>query len=59
MAELGLRGVDYVALAGELCGMPRREARRRAHEVLTYLELEDARYRVLDEYSLGMKQRSN
>ncbi|NBO93005.1 MAG: ABC transporter ATP-binding protein [Planctomycetia bacterium] len=53
----GLRGVDYVALAGELCGMPRREARRRAHEVLTYLELEDARYRVLDEYSLGMKQR--
>lgn len=53
----GLSGVDYVALAGELCGMPRRDARRRAHEVLTYLELEDARYRLLDEYSLGMKQR--
>ena len=41
----GLRGADYVALAGELYGMPRREAQRRAHEVLTYLELEDARYR--------------
>ncbi len=53
----GLSGVDYVALAGELCGMPRRDARRRAHEVLTYIELEDARYRLLDEYSLGMKQR--
>ena len=41
----GLRGAEYVALAGELYGMPRREAQRRAHEVLTYLELEDARYR--------------
>jgi ABC-2 type transport system ATP-binding protein len=53
----GLGGAEYVALAGELYGMPRREAQRRAHEVLTYLELEDARYRRLDEYSTGMKQR--
>jgi ABC-2 type transport system ATP-binding protein len=53
----GLRGAEYVALAGELYGMPRREAERRAHEVLTYLELEDARYRRLEEYSTGMKQR--
>jgi ABC-2 type transport system ATP-binding protein len=53
----GMRGVDYVALAGELYGMPRREAQRRAHEVLSYLELEDARYRKLEEYSTGMKQR--
>lgn len=53
----GLRGAEYVALAGELCGMPRRQAQRRAHEVLTYLELEDARYRKLEEYSTGMKQR--
>jgi ABC-2 type transport system ATP-binding protein len=53
----GLRGADYVALAGELYGMPRREAQRRAHEVLTYLGLEDARYRLLEEYSTGMKQR--
>src|SRR5881398_2071866 len=53
----GLKGVEYVALAGELYGMPRRQAQRRAHEVLTYLELEDARYRRLEEYSTGMKQR--
>ena len=53
----GIRGADYVALAGELYGMPRRQAQRRAHEVLTYLELEDARYRRLEEYSTGMKQR--
>jgi ABC-2 type transport system ATP-binding protein len=53
----GLHGAAYVALAGELCGMPRRQAQRRAHEVLTYLDLEDARYRRLEEYSTGMKQR--
>src|SRR6516225_2999244 len=53
----GLRGADYVALSGELYGMPRRQAQRRAHEVLSYLELEDARYRCLEEYSTGMKQR--
>jgi ABC-2 type transport system ATP-binding protein len=53
----GLRGVEYVSLAGELAGMPRRQAQRRAHEILTYLELEDARYRKLEEYSTGMKQR--
>src|SRR5207245_5272754 len=53
----GLRGSEYVALAGELYGMPRRQAQRRAHEVLTYLGMEDARYRRLEEYSTGMKQR--
>ena len=53
----GVRGVDLVALAGELSGMPRRQALRRAHEVLSYLELDEARYRKCDEYSVGMKQR--
>ena len=54
----GLTGVEYVALAGEMYGMPRREATRRAHEVLSYLELEEARYRRVEEYSAGMKQRA-
>src|SRR5437762_2016587 len=53
----GMCGADYVALAGELYGMPRKQARRRAHEVLTCLDLGDARYRMLEEYSTGMKQR--
>ena len=53
----GLNGIEYVALAGELCGMPRRQALRRAHEMLSDLGLEDARYRKLDQYSLGMVQR--
>ncbi len=53
----GLNGIEYVALAGEMCGMARRQALRRAHETLSHLGLEDARYRRLDQYSLGMSQR--
>jgi ABC-2 type transport system ATP-binding protein len=53
----GLKGLEYVALAGELCGMPRRQALRRAHETLSYLGLEEARYRDLEQYSVGMRQR--
>ena len=53
----GLKGIEYVALAGELCGMPRRQALRRAHETLSYLGLEEARYRYLEQYSVGLKQR--
>src|SRR5207253_10115114 len=52
----GLTGSEYVALAGELYGMPRKQALRRAHEVPSYPELEDRRYRRLEEYSTGMKQ---
>jgi len=53
----GLKGIEYVALAGQLSGMPGRQAWRRAHETLSYLGLEEARYRRLEEYSIGMKQR--
>ncbi|MCZ2343564.1 MAG: ABC transporter ATP-binding protein [Bacteroidales bacterium] len=53
----GLTGIEYVGLAGELYGMSRGQAERRAHEVLTYLGLEEARYRFVESYSLGMKQR--
>ena len=37
--------------------MPRQEAMKRAHEVLFYAGLGEARYRLLDTYSAGMKQR--
>jgi ABC-2 type transport system ATP-binding protein len=47
----------FVAFAGELSGMPRDEAISRGHEVLYYVGLGEARYRTLDTYSTGMKQR--
>jgi ABC-2 type transport system ATP-binding protein len=47
----------FVSYAGELSGLPRDEAVSRAHEVLYYVGLGEARYRTLDTYSTGMKQR--
>ncbi len=53
-----LEAIHAVALAGELAGMPRREALQRAHEVLDYVGLAEARYRSVDGFSAGMKQRA-
>lgn len=52
-----MNGVELVCALGELTGLTRRDAMMRAHEVLDYVGLEEARYRKLDEYSTGMKQR--
>jgi len=53
----GMRGVEFIILAGQLHGLSRRQASRRAHEILSCLGLEEVRYRALEEYSTGMKQR--
>ncbi|MGA2361183.1 MAG: ABC transporter ATP-binding protein [Candidatus Aminicenantales bacterium] len=53
----GMDAVTFTAYFGELSGMPREEAMKRAHEVLFYVGLGEARYRLLDTYSAGMKQR--
>ena len=43
-------------MMGELSGLPPDAALERAHEVLFYVGLGEARYRPLGTYSLGMKQ---
>ncbi|MHB1560016.1 MAG: ABC transporter ATP-binding protein [Isosphaeraceae bacterium] len=53
----GMNGIASAAYAGELVGMGPRDALRRAHEVLDYVGLGEARYRRTDSYSTGMKQR--
>ncbi|HET7293080.1 MAG TPA: ABC transporter ATP-binding protein [Vicinamibacteria bacterium] len=53
----GMTASGFVAFAGELSGLPRDEAISRAHEVLYYVGLGEARYRTVDTYSTGMKQR--
>ena len=50
-------GVGFVAYAGELVGMRPKDALQRAHEVLDYVGLGEARYRKVESYSTGMKQR--
>lgn len=53
----GMDAVSFTSYLGELSGMPRQEAMKRAHEVLFYVGLEESRYRNLETYSSGMKQR--
>ena len=53
----GIRGVASVAYAGELAGVPPLAALRRAHEVLDYVLIGEERYRWVQTYSTGMKQK--
>lgn len=52
----GMTAVAFVRMMGELSGLPAEAALERAHEVLFYVGLGEARYRPLGTYSLGMKQ---
>jgi ABC-2 type transport system ATP-binding protein len=53
----GMNAVSFVAYCAELAGLPQTDAMQRAHEVLYYVGLGEARYRNLETYSTGMKQR--
>jgi ABC-2 type transport system ATP-binding protein len=53
----GMNAVSFVSYCGELGGLPRVDAVQRAHEVLFYVGLGEARYRNVETYSTGMKQR--
>jgi len=51
-----MTAVSFVRMMGELSGLPAESALERAHEVLFYVGLGEARYRKLGTYSVGMKQ---
>ena len=53
----GMNAVSFVAYCAQLAGLPRSDAMQRAHEVLYYVGLGEARYRNTETYSAGMKQR--
>ena len=53
----GFNAVQYVSYCAQLNGMEQRESFKRAHQVLYLVGLKEARYRNLDTYSTGMKQR--
>ncbi len=52
-----MSAVRFLTYFGELCGMPKNDATQRAHEVLYYVGLGEARYRNVETFSVGMKQR--
>jgi ABC-2 type transport system ATP-binding protein len=54
----GMSAVRFLCLMAELSGLPPKSALERAHEALYYVGLGEARYRPLETYSLGMKQRA-
>ncbi len=53
----GLDAVSYVYLAGRLVGMPHADAMQRTHIVLNYVGMDESRYRKIETYSTGMKQK--
>ncbi len=53
----GMAGCEYVTYCGQLSGMPMRVARQRTHEILDLVGMGQERYRSVDTYSTGMRQR--
>lgn len=53
----GMVGCEYVTYCAQLCGLPYQAARQRAHEMLDFVGMGQERYRKVDTYSTGMKQR--
>jgi len=53
----GHTGVAAVALCGELSGLRRADSLQRSHDVLHAVGLGEVRYRAVEEYSQGMRQR--
>ena len=53
----GMAGCEYVTYCGQLSGMPHAIARQRTHEILDLVGMGQERYRPVDTYSTGMRQR--
>lgn len=53
----GVNGLEMTVFCARLCGLPRSQAMSRAHEVLGYVGLGEERYRQVEQYSTGMRQR--
>lgn len=51
--------LDLLRFTGETCGISRRVLKERSEELLTLLDLWEARKRPLRNYSKGMQQRAN
>ena len=53
----GMVGCEYVTYCAQMSGLPFEAARQRAHEMLDFVGMGQERYRKVDTYSTGMKQR--
>ena len=53
----GMTGVEVVRFSASLAGFPDVEGLRRAHEILDYCGMGQERYREIETYSTGMRQK--
>ncbi len=53
----GLTGVESVFFAAQMSGLPQREGLRRAHEILDFCGVQQERYRAVETFSTGMRQK--
>ena len=53
----GLVGVESVAFMAQLSGLPDVEGLRRAHEIMDFCDIGEERYREVETYSTGMRQK--
>ncbi len=53
----GLSGIESVAFAANLSGLPKLEGLRRAHEICDFCDFGEERYREVEGYSTGMRQK--
>ena len=54
----GMSGVEVVQFSACLAGLPQIEALRRAHEILDFCGMKQERYRTIETYSTGMRQKT-
>lgn len=54
----GMQGIELVRYAACLCGMTNVEGLRRSHEILDYCDVGQERYRNVETYSTGMRQKT-
>lgn len=52
-----MTGIGFVAYMAQVSGLPKEMAMSRAHDVLQFVGLHEERYRKIQEYSVGMRQR--
>lgn len=53
----GLQGIESIQMMARLSGLHRTEALRRSHEVADLCDLDQERYRNVETYSTGMRQK--
>jgi ABC-2 type transport system ATP-binding protein len=53
----GLSGIESIAFMAQMSGLRKTEALRRSHEIADFCDISEERYRPVESYSTGMRQK--